>query len=545
MPSLFLLSLISTALPAAKGRTGTRLFTSVSPKTPNRWVSFVTSALIHVLALLFVPPLTVQFADQTEHEFWVRQERLLRTVRIRIPEQLYIASSGPVSPAEKKTVHFRPSKTTAAGADHGSRVSEPGVPGRSRTTRRRFELPPLPRRETTRTVLQPQFPPELPPSAAINLPEVFFWAPLTELPRFVKPFLMPGHVTRPTQPRVLDAPPTLEVPSAEPSPMNLAADFAGTLNLLRRPALPIRAADAGNAAPRTSVSTEPAAGDPTTLLSLSLDPARLREFLSVPPGNQIGRIEAGGRSGTISASRAGNGTAGSGASSHGNGSSGAGGGAGGGAGKGVAGVPPGSKPGQTAEGAPTAADPSAASSQAAANTEAAALTPAAARAAAIAAASATRISHPAGGVFDVVVQSSGAEGFPESAGVLSGKPVYSVFVRAGGSKDWLLQYCIPAGEEHAAQVNGPVVRLGSDSPVTAPYPHVTFRPPVKPKPGRRVMVHGMITAEGRFQDLRVLGATEPLEAAMVLGVLEQWEFRPAMRDRQGIRVEILLAIPAE
>lgn len=538
MPSLFLLSLISTALPAAKDRTGTLLFTSVSPRTPNRWVSFVTSAFIHVLVLLFVPPLTVRLVDQTDHELWVRQERLLRTVRIRIPEQLYIASSGSVSPPEKKTALFRPSKTTAAGADHGSRVSEPGAPGRAKTARRRFELPPLRRRETTHTVLQPQFPPELPPSAAMNLPEVFFWSPLAELPRFVKPFLMPGHVTRPTQPRVLDAPPRLEVPSAEPSAMNLAAapDPAGALKALSRPALPIRTAQVENAAPRTSVSTEPAAGDPTTLLSLSLDPARMREFLSVPPGNQIGRIEEGGKSGPISASSAGNGSAGSGPPSHG--------GAGAGSGKHVAGVLPVPQPGQPPA-APPSADPPAESSRAAAETATGALTPAGARAAAIAAASATRIIHPAGGVFDVVVQSSGVDGFPESAGVLSGKPVYSVFVHAGGSKDWLLQYCIPAGEEHAAQVNGPVVRLGSDSPVVAPYPRVTFRPPLKPKPGRRVMVHGTITADGRFQDLRVLGATEPLEAAMVLGVLEQWEFRPAMRDRQGIRVEILLAIPAE
>ena len=54
---------------------------------------------------------------------------------------------------------------------------------------------------------------------------------------------------------------------------------------------------------------------------------------------------------------------------------------------------------------------------------------------ALAAAAPTRIVNPAGGVFDVVVQSAGTEGFPESAGVLSGKPVYSAYVRVGGGRD--------------------------------------------------------------------------------------------------------------
>ncbi len=174
-----------------------------------------------------------------------------------------------------------------------------------------------------------------------------------------------------------------------------------------------------------------------------------------------------------------------------------------------------------------------------------ALTLAGARAAAIAAAAATRVIHPTGGVFDVVVESSGAEGFPDSAGALSGKPIYTAYVRTGAPKDWLLQYCIPAAEDRAAEVSGSVVRIGAGSRLIAPYPLVTFRPTVRPRPGRYVMVHGLIAATGRFQDLSILGATAPYETAMVLGVLEQWEFRPAIEDGRPVNVEILLAIPAE
>jgi hypothetical protein len=59
------------------------------------------------------------------------------------------------------------------------------------------------------------------------------------------------------------------------------------------------------------------------------------------------------------------------------------------------------------------------------------------------------------------------------------------------------------------------------------------------------MVHGFVATTGRFQDLSILGSTEPLETEIVSGVLEQWEFRPATQDGRAVTVEILLAIPAE
>lgn len=59
------------------------------------------------------------------------------------------------------------------------------------------------------------------------------------------------------------------------------------------------------------------------------------------------------------------------------------------------------------------------------------------------------------------------------------------------------------------------------------------------------MVHGFIGVNGRFQDLRVLGAGDPGESSHAIAVLEQWEFRPASRQGQPVHVEVLLAIPAE
>lgn len=393
--------------------------------------------------------------------------------------------------------------------------------------------------ETTHTILQPEFAPDLAPSVPINLPEVFFWAPQAELAKFVKPFLMPGHAIQPRQPRLLDAPPKLEVPAAEPSAMT-APPLPNTPDPLRAitgPVLPIQTSFPDKEAPRTGVSAESTAGDPTTLLSMAQAPSRLREFLTVPPGNQLGRVREAGKSGRISAALTEDAKGGESQES-----SGSEGGTTGGAAVGSGHEASGTMPAPTKA---TTGEPVAAS-----HAETPAAGPAAPaapsmRSAALAAAAATRIEHPATGVFDVVVQSGGVEGFPESAGVLSGKPVYSAFIQAGGPKDWILQYCIPAGEDHTTEVSGPIVRLGSGSPLLAPYPRVTMRPAVRPKPGRYVMVHGMITTAGKFENLKILGATDAYETEIVLSVLEQWQFRPATRDGAALRVEILLAIPAE
>jgi hypothetical protein len=154
--------------------------------------------------------------------------------------------------------------------------------------------------------------------------------------------------------------------------------------------------------------------------------------------------------------------------------------------------------------------------------------------------------HPTSGVFDVVVQSSGADGFPESAGVLTGKPIYSVYVNVGATKEWILQYCIPAGEAQEANVTGGVVRLDSPSPLVAPYPRVTFRPPLKKRQGPSyVMIHGFLDVNGRLEGLKVLGVSGAEESPGIVPVLQQWEFRPVTQDGRPVRVEILLAIPPE
>jgi hypothetical protein len=155
--------------------------------------------------------------------------------------------------------------------------------------------------------------------------------------------------------------------------------------------------------------------------------------------------------------------------------------------------------------------------------------------------------HQAGGNPDVVVVQNSVDAIlPELTGVLSGRPVYSIYLLVGDriEREWLLQYCLP-GSAGGAEPQGMVVTLAAPAPVTAPYPRVTLRPP----PGvlardRRTVIAGSITTEGRFLALRGVAPAGPL-AGGILEALRQWEFRPALRDGVPALVEILLLIPPE
>jgi hypothetical protein len=516
MPAIFLVSPPGRAAGQAAGPAQNwQYFSRVEPPPGGRWLSFAASVLLHLLALVLVPPITQTVVGPTEREVWIREMRLLRTLRIRVPEPFYLASAGPANHAQ---VLYAPARRRGA-AGNGSRSGAGGT----RARRRRLELPALPKLTASKqSLLQPQFPPELPPSGDLRLPDIFFWAPQVRLRTETRPFVAPGHELPTNAPRILDAPPDLSTPGV----LSLSAVAPGVPSpalVLPRAAfsMPVRSIQAETA--RNMIpSADPMPGDATTVLSLAAEPTALREFLTVPPGNQVNQDLAAGakRDGgeVQEADRAGNDA-------------------------------------QQASGRPVdeALPPKAATAQPATadrpaqenDPVAPAANPAETmRATALRAAEATRMAHPAGGVFDVVVQSGGVEGFPESGGVLNCRPVYSVFLRVGSAKDWILQYCA-ASSEPDVKVAGPVVTLGAPSKLTAPYPQVTFRPVLRRRPGAYMMLHGSVGADGRFHDLRVLGANEPYENEVALAVLERWEFRPAARDGKPVAVEALLAIPRE
>ena len=533
-----------------------------APPRGCRWPCFAASAGLHLAAVLLLPALSDWLAA-TQPAVWVRRYRLLPSVEIRVPERLYLASTG-----------RRPARTNRLKAAPPRRDSRAGTPGRSNQSGglqagnrrpRRFQLPRLRARRTDQTLLQPDFPPDLPVLSRITLPQVFFWAPQPWPPlRIRKPFVIPGSAEPFAQPPRLDAPPQLAPPNWETLARELEAASAleGRPDSLLLPAisLPIQMAESAAPQPQTHVSIDRSVGDPLSVLALNPHLRPLREELIVPPGNQLAELlEAAGGLGPAGAEGSEAGKAGGGAASD----------AGREAAK--AASPQGTSanpaaPGrqaQRAAGAPAAspesprqAGPESRAAPVRADgdgrTASAAAPPVGTQVATAGQAppgtgdpvgSALRVEHPPGGVFDVVVVQPGPiEGFPESSGALSGRPVYSVFLKVGAPREWILQYCVPA-EDQSAVVSGGVIRLANPSPVTAPYPRVTYLPPLRPRPGAYLMIHGFLDAGGRFQRLEVLRAADREEGAAVLPVLDRWEFRPAMREGRPVEVEILLAIP--
>jgi len=155
------------------------------------------------------------------------------------------------------------------------------------------------------------------------------------------------------------------------------------------------------------------------------------------------------------------------------------------------------------------------------------------------------INRPPAGSFDaVVVQSSPVDQYPESRGLLSGRPIYSVYLSMGTARDWTLFFCVPGEKPQSG--NGPVVVLGPmGAPVKAPYPTKLLKPAIKlPSYEKYVLVHGLVNKEGKFEGMRLVRPIRPETDQALLTALASWEFRAATRDGVAIAVEFLLSIPA-
>jgi len=157
-----------------------------------------------------------------------------------------------------------------------------------------------------------------------------------------------------------------------------------------------------------------------------------------------------------------------------------------------------------------------------------------------------RVTLPHDGKYEVTVtQNAGI--VPGSAYFLSGRPVYSVYIHAGDKRDWILQYCLPAGSQPAPPRRAStVVTLGpSPAPLAAPFAFVMLRPAVAfAAPDiRYAMVHGFVNENGRLEKLAEVGDRAIKNMQEVMDALAGWEFRPATKDGVAAAVEILLCIP--
>ena len=153
---------------------------------------------------------------------------------------------------------------------------------------------------------------------------------------------------------------------------------------------------------------------------------------------------------------------------------------------------------------------------------------------------ATKITLPKDGQFGaVVVGASLEEQFPQMNRVWSGRLAYTVYLHVGLARSWILQYSLPFAE--GAAPTGTVVHLD------APWPYNIVRPNLGSDQAdvEAVMVHGYVNQSGRFEGLRIVFPPQFPQTQFVLASLQQWQFRPAARNGQLARVEVLLIIPEE
>ena len=151
----------------------------------------------------------------------------------------------------------------------------------------------------------------------------------------------------------------------------------------------------------------------------------------------------------------------------------------------------------------------------------------------------TRISVPKNGQYGVVVVGSSLdEQYPETQDVWKGRLAYSVYLHVGLEKSWILQYSLPRAADSAS---------AGSTHLSAPWPYYIVRPNLNPDDASSdsVMVHGFVDEAGHFEKLSVVFPTDLGYAReqLVLGALQQWQFRAGTADGQIAKLEVLLIIP--
>jgi hypothetical protein len=157
----------------------------------------------------------------------------------------------------------------------------------------------------------------------------------------------------------------------------------------------------------------------------------------------------------------------------------------------------------------------------------------------------TRIKHPANGNFDVVVmQALPADDEPRSRTLLSGSPIYTVYLEVGDKKLWLLEFCAPGNARESSATDIYIDGGDAGLHLTPPYPISTAIPGnLAGGRAKPAMIHGYLTKSGLFRDLEPRDAGVALVAALN-PLLSGWRFRPAARNKVPMEVEVLLVIPA-
>ncbi len=141
---------------------------------------------------------------------------------------------------------------------------------------------------------------------------------------------------------------------------------------------------------------------------------------------------------------------------------------------------------------------------------------------------------------------------PEAEGVLTGNPVYTVYVEVPGSRrKWILQVCADEDDGSGIEFAGDsgVIRILSRKSLDPPFAFRRFGPEIEysalteHNSPPRIVIYAKVDEEGALAGLRVVSGLDPETDNRVLASLESWEFHPAYRDGRPVAVEALFGIP--
>ncbi|MBV9501321.1 MAG: hypothetical protein JO138_18270 [Acidobacteriaceae bacterium] len=540
-----------------------------APQQRKPFPAYAFSVFLHALLIVVMATWTVSRPQTTtvavKHNYSIRflQLQPLQPYRRRAPEAPSRSSAGQTGSAQLAKL-LAPTKEPAPAASGGSESSvateSPAPP-----QHRQFKLPPTSRVDKVKqTLVQLDLPPSITLKQEIPLPTVVLWTQ-TELPKLRKPFIAPPVKAIPKVIQRLPSAPMLERPNLETNvaDVNMASTIlTDTPHLVHPPGVAPPVSTPGpepaKEIPRIDVadSTQPSDAN---LVSLPSTPSRTANLLVLPPANQIAPSDAtngglshgtgaGGEDNSHGSGTQGNGMSASGSSgAEGNavggklgGRSGATAGGIGGAGSGASGDSAGSGAGAAGAGNGSIGAGNGGNGTAAAGSGGnGSGADGSGGSIGTNLAGFTRITLPKDGKFGVVVTGASASTpYPESEGALSGKIVYTVYLRVGLRKSWILQYCLPKAVDGA--------KRGTATPLDAPWPFLMMRPDhLNDFDPDYIMVHGMLTSAGQFDQLAMVFPAELDQRDLLLKSLKLWAFRPASRDGEPIAVEVLLIIPRE
>lgn len=139
---------------------------------------------------------------------------------------------------------------------------------------------------------------------------------------------------------------------------------------------------------------------------------------------------------------------------------------------------------------------------------------------------------------------------PEAAGVLTGNPVYTVYLEVPGfDRKWILQVCEASDESGGLRVQDGVIRIVTRKKMDPPFAFRRVGPRIKMEEldpystPPRVVVYAKVDVAGAISSLRIVSGLDPETDDRILASMRDWDFHPAYRDGEAVEVEALFGIP--